>query len=47
MPHDSFLRAHKMAPVYNLPLPTTLPELAERTKAAAATGAPSAYKYVD
>jgi len=36
-----------MAPVYILPLPTTLPELAERINAAAATGAPNAYKYVD
>jgi hypothetical protein len=36
-----------MAPVYILPFPNTLPELAGRIKAAAATGTPNAYKYVD
>ena len=47
MPNDSFFWAYKMAPVYILPLPTTLPELTGRIKAAAATGTPNAYKYAD
>jgi hypothetical protein len=41
MPQDSFFWAHKMAPVYILPLPTTLPKLAGRIKAAAAAGTPT------
>ena len=47
MPRDSFFWAYKMAPVYILPLPTTFPELTGRIKAAAATYAPSTYKYVN